>query len=141
MHCAKSPKAAAALCARVSFGVSLLLVGIVHFMTIDAFKGMAMDGLGALEPLGALWAYVLPALMIVGGALIALGMYMEIGAWTAGIALGSIPAGMLLKPVLSGASLADMMPAAVNAFVWLIVFMLVIKFNSCGGPCKPGEGK
>lgn len=141
MHCAKTPKAAAAMCMRISFGVSLLLVGLTHFMTIDAFKGMAMDGLGALEPLGALWAYIMPALMIVGGALIAIGMYLEIGAWAAGIALGSIPVGMLLKPVLSGASLADMMPAAINAFVWLLVYMFVIKFSSCCGSCKAPDGK
>jgi uncharacterized membrane protein YphA (DoxX/SURF4 family) len=139
MNCPKTPKGAAAMCLRISFGVSLLLVGITHFMTIDAFKGMAMDGLGALEPVGALWAYVLPALMIVGGALIAVDMFPEIGVWAAGVALGSIPVGMFLKPVLSGVSLSDMMPPAINAFVWLIVFVLVVKMSCCGS-CSSGGG-
>ena len=140
MNCPKTPKGAAAMCLRVSFGVSLLLVGVVPFMTIDAFQGMTTSGLGALEPLGALWAYILPALMIVGGALMALNMYPEVGVWASGIALASIPVGMLLKPVLSGVELPSVMPAAINAFLWLIVYVLVVK-TSCCGSCSSGGGE
>lgn len=131
------PKYAAKLALRVSFGLSLLLVGISHYMNLEMFIGMAADGLGALSILGTVWAYILPALQIVGGALFAVGMYYEIAAWTTGIALGSIPVGMLLKPVLSGASLPDMMPVAVNTFIWLLVFVMVVKMCSCcgGGSC------
>ena len=85
------------------------------------------DSLGALSVLGTLWAFVLPGLMIVGGALFALGMYHQVAAWCAGLALASIPAGMLIKPLLSAVALPDVMPAAINAFIWLIVFMLVVK--------------
>ena len=129
--CPTSPKGIAGLVLRVSFGVSLLLVGLTHYMVFEPFAGMTAEGLGALEPLGSIWAYILPALMIVGGALLALGRYTNVGAWCAGIALGSIPVGMLLKPVLSGASLPDMMPAAINAFIWLLVYVLVIKCGTC----------
>jgi hypothetical protein len=131
--CTKSPKGAATLTLRIGFGVSLFLVGLAHYMTMTPFKAMVMGGLGPLEPLGALWALVLPALMIVGGALIAVGMYLEVGAWASGVALASIPVGMLLKPVVGGVPLPDVMPAAINAFIWMIVYVLVIKLSCC---CK-----
>jgi len=106
-------------------------MGLANYMAFEAFQGMAADGMGALTIVGTLWAYVLPGLMILGGALIALGMYMNIGAWLAGLALASIPVGMLLKPVLSGFSLADAMPSVVNAFVWLLVYLFVVKCSGC----------
>ena len=135
----KNPKDAMKLIVRVSFGLSLLLVGISHYMTFDMFTGMVTDGLGALTILGTLWAYVLPALMIVGGALFAIGMFTEVAAWSAGIALGSIPVGMLLKPVLGAVPLPDMMPAAINALVWLLVYIFVVKFSCCCG-CGGAQG-
>ena len=137
----QSPKCIASLVLRVSFGVALLLVGLTHYMVFEPFLGMTREGLGALEPLGSIWAYILPALYIVGGALLALGRYTNIGAWAAGVALGSIPIGMMLKPVLSGAALPDMMPPTVNAFIWLIVYILVIKMSCCGSDSCSSEGK
>ena len=126
-----SSKGVAKLLLRVSFGLSILFVGITHYMTMSAFVPMVTDGLGAISFLGTLWAYVLPGLMILGGALFVIGMYTEIATWAAGLALGSIPAGMLIKPVLSGVALGDMMPVAVNTFVWLLVFYFVAKSCSC----------
>ena len=130
-----SPKSAMKLCLRLSFGLSLLFVGIVHYMTLDMFMGMASDGLGPLTFLGTIWAYVLPALMIVGGALFAVSMYDNVAAWASGVALGSIPVGMLLKSVLGGAPLPDMMPAAINGFIWILVYVVVVKCCCCCGTC------
>jgi len=127
----KSSMGIATVLLRVSFGLSLLLVGLMHYMTFQSFKGMTMEGLGVLEPLGMVWAFVLPALMIIGGALLVLGFYLEVGSWAAGIALASIPVGMLLKPVLSGVSLPSVMPSAIDAFIWLIVYFLVVKSSVC----------
>ena len=137
--CPKTARGAAAFCVRVSFGVSLLLIGLSHFMTFTAFKGMVMEGLGPLTALGALWAFILPALMVVGGALLVVGMYPEVAAWAAGVAIGSIPVGMLFKPILGGVALPDVMGAAINAFVWLILYVLVIKMTSCCGSCEKKE--
>lgn len=123
------PMCIASCIVRVSFGISLLCVGLVHYMTFTAFRGMVSEDLGALSMFGTLWAYILPALMIVGGVLFVIGMFMDIAAWTAGLALASIPAGMLLKSVLSGVPLA--MQDANNAFIWLIVFLVVVKSSSC----------
>jgi len=129
----KSPKAAAAFSLRVGFGLSLLLVGISHYMTLGMFTGMAADGLGALTIVGTIWSYILPGLMIVGGALFAVGMFYNVAAWLCGVALASIPVGMLLKPVLSGIALPDVMPMANDALIWLLVYVWVVKFCSCCG--------
>jgi hypothetical protein len=121
----------------VSFGLSLLFVGIAHYLTISAFRGMVSDGLGAIALLGSLWAYILPALMIVGGALLVANKRRDLEAWATSVALGSIPAGMLLKSVIGGISLADTMPAAINAFVWILVYGLVVRMSCCGsGSCN-----
>lgn len=136
----KSPKSAAALVLRVSFGLSLLLVGVSHYMTMPMFKGMVMEGLGPLTPLGGIWALVLPLLMIVGGALLTVGMYTHIGAWAAGIALGSIPVGVLLKSILGGVPLPDVMPAANNTWLWLLVYVFVVKMSCCG-TCSTSSGE
>ena len=132
------PKCIAGFLLRVSFGLSLLFVGLSHYMTFEGFKGMTVDGLGALEPIGMIWAFIMPALMIVGGALFVINMYKEIAAWAAGLALASIPAGMLIKPVLTGVSLGDMMGPAINAFVWLLIYMFVVKC-CCRGSCDMKE--
>ena len=137
MKLPRHPKCIASLVVRVSFGLSLLFVGLVHYMNFAAFKGMVSEDLGALSLFGTLWAYILPALMIIGGALLVIGMFLDIAAWTAGLALASIPAGMLLKSVLSGVSMANTMPAAINAFIWLIVYLIVVK--SSAGCCSGGK--
>ena len=139
----KDPLCGAKLCIRISFGLSLLLMGLWHYMTLDGFVIMVSDGLGPLTILGTIWAYILPALMIVGGALLTIGKYDEIGSLAAGIALGSIAPGLLLKPVLSGISATDVMPMVVNTFIWLLVYAWVVKTSCCcnGDSCGCGDGK
>lgn len=120
-----------------SFSLSLIFVGLTHYMTIDSFRIMVSDGLGPLAPLGTIWAYVFPGLLVIGGLLLLIGKYMDIGVWAVGLALGSIPAGMLLKPLMSGVGLSEMMPPAINAFIWILVFMWVVKCGVCAS-CKDG---
>jgi uncharacterized membrane protein YphA (DoxX/SURF4 family) len=123
------------LLVRISFGLSLAFTGIAHYRDAAMFAGMTKEGLGMLEPLATVWGYVLPALMIVGGVLFVVGIVPEIAVWVAGISLASIPAGVILKSAITGFSLGDSMPAAQNAFVWLIVYLLVSKslFGGCCG--------
>ena len=125
---------------RVSFGVALLLVGVAHYQDLSGFKVMVSGGLGPLAPLGTLWAYIFPLLMIVGGGLIVAGKKSDIAAWCAGIALASIPIGMLLKTVIGGVPLGEMMAAVHNAFLWLLVYVLVVKFCMCCDKCEPETG-
>ncbi len=136
-----TPKGIAALATRLSFGLSILFLGVSHYMTLEGFISMTSAGLGPLTPLGVLWAYIFPGLMIIGGALYVMGMYGEIAAWAAGIALGSIPAGMFIKAVVGGVSTADLMPPAINALIFLLVFHHVARWCSsctqCGSsPCS-----
>ena len=132
-------KGIAVLALRLSFGLSLLLIGIAHYLDLQNYMVMVRDGLGSFEPLGTLWAYILPALMIAGGASLASNMYTKYGAWFAGIALGSIPVGMMLKPVLTNASLIDVMPGVINAYVWLLVYFFVVKCSCCGNCTTEGK--
>ena len=131
-----SPKHVARMLLRWSFSLSLIFVGLTHYMQIGSFSVMVSDGLGPLGSLGLAWSYILPGLLIIGGVLLLIGRYMDIGVWATGIALGSIPAGMLLKPLMTGMSLDDTMPPAIQAFIWLIVFMYAVKG---GGHSSKGD--
>ncbi|MDO8468361.1 MAG: hypothetical protein Q7S29_01220 [Candidatus Peribacter sp.] len=128
--------------ARISLGASLVFVGLIHYMTFESFVGMVSEDLAFLSFPGTLWAYILPALMIVGGALLVLHMFTEIALWASSIALGSIPAGMLLKSVLSGLPLSETMQPAVNALIWLIALIVITKISDAcceNGCCTPAK--
>ena len=118
-----NPVAVSKVVVRIGFGVALALVGVAHYMDISVFAEAVGRGLDQLEPLGMVWGYILPALMIVGGTFIACGFLPPVGTMLAGIALVSIPAGLMLKSVLSGLSLNDTMPAAMNAIVWILYYV------------------
>lgn len=135
--CPPCPKWAAATVMRISFGLSLAFVGLAHLIQYQAFTLMVADGLGPVAVLGTVWGYVLPVLMVVGGGLFVSGRFPLIASWCGGVALASIPAGMLLKPLLSGVGLEDAMPGAINAFIWLLVYAWVVKSSSCcSGNCE-----
>lgn len=138
--CPSCPKSVAAVILRVSFGFSLFFVGVAHYINVDGLRLMVIEGFDAVPALGAiagLWAFIMPGLMVVGGGLFVTGRFNLIAAWCSGIALGSIPAGMLLKPLLLAVGLEDMMPAATNALIWLLVYAWVVKLASCDGKdCK-----
>lgn len=131
-------KGVACLIVRVTFGLSALLIGLAHYGTIQEFSGFVAMGLGPLAPLGMLWGYILPGLMVIGGALLLAGSCLA-SAWILGIAFGSIIVGMLLKPLLGGTALGDVMPATINAYIYLFAYVLAVKCASCG--CCGPEGK
>ncbi len=147
-----SKKAVAGLLIRISFGLALLFHGITLYKGGAAeFAAMTASDLGMLSPVGQAWGYILPALMIVGGALFVVGLLPYYATWIAGVALASIPAGLLLKPIL-GAPTADMMSMATNAYIWLIIFVVAVRFgfscccctggsSACGSQCNCGSTK
>jgi len=138
MQCPSSPKCVAKLLFRISFGASLALVGIAHYMDAAAFAGMVAQDLGPLAGLGSFWGYVLPALQIVGGVLIAANYRTDIGVWAAGVALVSIAIGMLLKSVFGAADLGQVMPAVNDTLLWLLVYLMVVKCCLCGSGTEGG---
>ena len=123
---------------RVAAGVSVALVGLVHYMEISAFAGFVSGGLGALAPLGKLWAYILPALQIVGGLWFAFYKKNPTPGLLLGIAFASTAIGVLLKPVLSDTPLAGpdgVMGAAQNAMLWLVFVLIAAMCSKCAGSC------
>lgn len=125
---------------RVFFGLSLLFMGLTNYMDFESFSIIVSDAMGPLGILGTVWSYVYPALLILGGALFVIGRFSSVAVWTVGIALGSVPAGMLLKPILSGIALDDMLPIANTAFIWILVYLMAVKgFSHENCSCdKPG---
>ena len=114
---------------RVGFGLALALVGVAHYMDAHTFAEAVGRGLEYpwLENAGMVWGYLLPGLMIVGGILIAIGYMPAVGSLVAGVALVSIPVGLMLKSVLSGLSLNDTMPPAMNAIVWVLFYVAAVR--------------
>lgn len=126
-------KGIARLFVRIGFGLALAFAGLAHYQD-PTYAESVGRGLGVLEPLGMVWGYILPGLMIIGGLLLAFGIYMHIAAYLSSIALASIPAGLMLKSAISGISLNDTMPPTMNALVWILVLMFAVK-GSCGSSC------
>ena len=122
-----TPKGIVCTVLKIAFGLSLILMGVANYMTMDGYKAMVSSDLAQLEPLGQLWAYILPGLLIIGGVCMIIKKYPEIGAWATTIALGSIPVGLLLKAVLGGVSTAELMPMINAAFIWIIAYVMVRK--------------
>ncbi len=137
-----SPKSVVANIGRAFFGIALALVGTSHFQGLSGFVPMVNEGLGPITFLGTIWGYVLPLLMIVGGLALVWKKTLLIGAWASTLALASIPAGLLLKPVLAGnpEALGTAMEFSSNALLWLIVLLLTVKFSSSGCASACGCG-
>lgn len=104
---------------RIATGVSIAIVGLVHYLQMTTFAGMVAKDLGTLTALGTAWAYILPALQIVGGLWFAFDKKNVVPALLLGVAFGSIAIGMVAKSVLSGTDLAGM-GASQNALLWLL---------------------
>ena len=104
----------------------MVLIGIAEYRDFAPFVANVTDGLGALSLLGTMWAYVLPALFIFGGAMLMVGRYPHVTAWIGGMAFASIPAGMLFKTLMTGIPLPDMLAAAFPSLVWMLAFTFAI---------------
>jgi hypothetical protein len=99
------------------------------------------SGMGPLVNLGTAWAYVLPFLYIVGGLLFGIGRFRRFSTWLVGIALGSLPIGAFLKSVISDIPLEQTMPAAVNAFAWIAIFLLITVLSASIPAAAVGSSK
>lgn len=140
------PMAVAKSITRVGFGIALALVGVAHYMDAGNFafgvgsglefsiSGVEIDWLARAA---WLWGWLMPGLMIVGGVFVAFGFMPQVGALLAGLALLSIPAGLMLKSVF-GLSLDATMPPAQNAIVWILFYLAAVKGLGmcCGGACS-----
>ncbi len=122
----KSTSSVSNLLLRVSIGVSMIFIGIAQYRDFAPFVANVTDGLGFLSAAGTVWSYFLPALLIFGGGMLTVGRYSFVTAWAGGIAIGSIPIGLLLKTVMSGSPLPDILTAIYPMLIWFIAFYLAL---------------
>lgn len=122
----KSVSATSNLVLRIPLGISLVLIGISAYRDFAPFVANVTDGLGWASAFGHVWAFLLPALLIFGGGMLAVGRYSYVAALTGGVALGSVPVGLLLKNVISGVPLPDIMAASYPSVVWMVAFYLAL---------------
>lgn len=105
---------------RASLGGTLVLIGISAYRNFSAFVANVSDGLGPIMILVVPWSFILPGLLIVGGSLLILGRYQWVAAWMCGLSVGTIPVGLILKTVLTGLPLPDMMAAGYPSIIWIV---------------------
>ncbi len=122
---------------RFALGATMVCIGIAAYRDFAPFTALVTDGLGAISFLGTVWAFLLPALLIFGGVFLIVGRYLVLAAWTGGLALASVPFGLVLKTVMTGLPLPDMLTASYPAFVWLLAFVIALKT----APDEPEEPK
>lgn len=123
---------------RLSTGLSMLIAGMSQYRDFEPYKASVLDGIGVLWSLGLVWTYLLPGMLILSGGLLIYGKRaMFITAWFGGIALGSIPVGLLLKTLMSGQPLPDMLTAATYYLPWIILFFFAV--NVPDAPPPPEE--
>lgn len=138
--CPTSSKCVSKGLLRIAFGATIALYGLSHYLDFTGFSGLTTMGYtGVLFSLAGIWAYVLPALMIVGGVLLVVPYRKDVAAWCIGVALASIAIGMTLKTVLGTLSLADVGEMVNNALLWLLIFVFAVKGGCCGSHAKDGS--
>jgi hypothetical protein len=107
---------------RLTVGVSMVLVGISLYRDFGNFGILATVDLGTLRILGAIWSYLLPGLLILGGGMLVVGRYSFVTAWVGGTALGSVPIGMFFKTLMTNFRLEDALNFAYPMFIWMMLF-------------------
>jgi hypothetical protein len=145
------PKGAAKSLTRIGFGLTLLFMGIANYLKMDSFMSLMSEGFTGtpLEFLGPVMTYILPALMILGGFLFTIGVFMTIGTWAAGLSVILFPVLMMLKAVVSpDIEPTSVMPFVVYGIAWIVLFKMVAKGHcgcgpkacggACGGACATG---
>ncbi len=130
---------------RVAFGLILVGFGVNHYKNLGDFVDMssgAFASVPALATIVGFLAYIVPALMIVGGALFAVRQLCCISKTCILASLSGI-IGWASLAVLLGDGQAGMalMPAIQNAAILLILYTVVKKMGCCGGSCSTGATK
>jgi hypothetical protein len=107
---------------RAALGVTMVMIGVSAYRDLAPFIANVTDGLGMASNVGYVWAFILPALLIFGGGMLAIGRYSYVAAWSGGLALASVPIGVVLKTIMTGLPLPDMLTVSYPSIVWLVAF-------------------
>ncbi len=122
---------------RVAFGLILVAFGVSHYKDVAGFSAYSSGALApvpALASVAGILAYIVPALMIVGGVLFAV---KQLGCVSKTCILAS------LSGIIGWASLAVLvgdpstagstfMPMIQNASLLLVLYWVVKKMSCCG---------
>lgn len=122
----KSTSQVSSLALRVPIGLTMVMIGISAYREFAPFVANVTEGLAWVSAFGTVWAYLLPASLIFGGGLLALGRYSYVAGIAGGLGLGSVPVGLILKNIISGVPLPDMMAAAYPSILWIVAFYLAL---------------
>ncbi len=122
----KSASQTSNLVLRVPLGLAMMMIGASAYRDFAPFVANVTDGLGWASSFGYVWAFILPALMIFGGGMLVVGRYPSVAALTGGIAIGSVPVGLILKNIITAVPLPDMMAASYPTIVWIVAFYLAL---------------
>lgn len=128
---------------RIAFGLILVGLGVNHYKDVAGFTSGASGALTSVPVLASIagfLAYIVPALMIVGGALFAV---KQLGCISKTCILASLSGiigwASLAILVGDGASGAVFMPMIQNAAVLLVLYWVVKKMSCCGSAgCQAG---
>lgn len=132
---------------RIAFGLVLAGYGVNHYRTLGQFVGMAKGVFPTVAILGMIagvLAYIVPALMIVGGVLFAIRKLCCLSKVCILGSLGGIIgwAGLAVL-VGDGNAAGAMMPMIQNASILLILYYAMKKKSCCStsGSCAGGSCK
>jgi uncharacterized membrane protein YphA (DoxX/SURF4 family) len=126
---------------RIGFGVLLAAYGVSHYQNFAGFQSVATQPLasvGWLAAIAGLLAYVVPALQIVGGVLVATKQLCSVAKICVLAVFGGILGWVGLSIVVSGMNEGTNL-AIQNATFFLLLYMLVKKFSCCGCGGKDGS--
>ncbi len=130
---------------RIAFGLILISYGVNHYRHIGDFVAMSKGvypTVGILATIAGLLAYVVPALMIVGGLLFAIRQLCCVSKiCILGALSGIIGWASVAVLVGDGASSGAMMPLIQNAAVLLILYYMVKKRSCAPAACTNGNCK
>lgn len=135
----KSASETSNLVLRVPLGISMVMIGASAYRDFAPFVANVTDGLGWASSFGYVWAFILPALLLFGGGMLAIGRYSYVAALTGGVALGSVPMGLILKNIVTGVPLPDMMSASYPTIVWMVAFYLALNTLPDTSPPEDAE--
>lgn len=123
---------------RIGFGLVLAGFGVNHYRALDGFVSMTSNVFtnSILASIAGVLAYIVPALMIVGGVLFAVKKF---GCWSKFCILAS------LGGILGWGGLAIMFgtpeiaggvgPYIQNAALLIVVYHIIKKMSCCGSGC------
>lgn len=127
---------------RLAFGLVLIGYGVNHYRNLADFVTMSKNAYPTVPAIGAIagvLAYIVPALMIVGGLLFAIKQFKCIAKICILAALSGIIGWAGLAVLLGdGSAGGTFMPFIQNASVLLILYYIVKKMSCCGSKCGSG---